>query len=133
MSLDAYLTHLQQKDFLDRQQVGDHAAKKKGAVKRIRATQAEVAEEGRTWERRWGRRAACEVGEEGIAKLVAEFMIGEADADEDEDAEEGNAAGGARRAGGAAAANRRGDKLKRMLTGLEKAADVKLAELKEHR
>ncbi|KIJ90130.1 hypothetical protein K443DRAFT_686945 [Laccaria amethystina LaAM-08-1] len=50
MSLDAYLTHLQQKGFADRQQVGDHAAKKKGAGKRIRATQAEDVEEGRTWE-----------------------------------------------------------------------------------
>ncbi|KIJ91541.1 hypothetical protein K443DRAFT_685927, partial [Laccaria amethystina LaAM-08-1] len=88
MSLDAYLTHLQQKGFLDRQQVDDHAAKKKGAGKRIRATQAEDAEEGRTWEWRWGPRAACEVGEEGIAKFVAEFMVGNADADEDEDAEE---------------------------------------------
>lgn len=130
MSLDAYLTHLQQKGFLDRQQVGDNAAKKKGAGKRIRATQAEDAEEGRTWEWRWGPRAACEVGEEGIAKFVAEFMVGNADADEDEDAEEGNAAGGARRrrAGGAAAANGREEKLQRMLAGVEKAAGGKLAE-----
>ncbi|KIJ90175.1 hypothetical protein K443DRAFT_686926 [Laccaria amethystina LaAM-08-1] len=124
MSLDAYLTHLQQKGFLDRQQVGDHAAKKKGAGKRIRATQAEDAEEGRTWEWRWGPRAACE--------FVAEFMVGNADADEDEDAEEGNAAGGGRRrrAGGAATANANGreDKLKRMLAGVEKAAGGKLAE-----
>ncbi|KIJ99265.1 hypothetical protein K443DRAFT_680105 [Laccaria amethystina LaAM-08-1] len=132
MSLDAHLTHLQQKGFLYRQQVGDHAAKKKGAGKRIRATQAEDAEEGRTWEWRWGRRAACEVGEEGIAKFVAEFMVGNADADEDEDAEEGNASGGARRrrAGGAATANANGreDKLKRMLAGVEKAGGGKLAE-----
>jgi hypothetical protein len=128
VSLDAYLTHLQQKGFLDRQQVGDHASKKKGAGKRIRATQAEDAEDGRTWEWRWGPRAACEVSEEGIAKFVAEFMVGNADADEDEDTE-GNAAGGARRrrAGGAAAANGREDKLKRMLVGVKKAAGEKLA------
>ena len=119
MSLDAYLTHLRQKGFLDCQQVGDHAAKKKGAGKRIWATQAEDAEEGRTWEWRWGPRAACEVGEEGIAKFVAEFMIGNVGAYEDEDAEEGNAADGARRrrAGGAVAANGGEDKLKWMLGG----------------
>jgi hypothetical protein len=58
-----------------------------------RATQAEDAE-GRTWEWRWGPGAACEVGEEGITKFVAEFMVGNADA------EEGNAAGGDRRRAG---------------------------------
>ncbi|KIJ90129.1 hypothetical protein K443DRAFT_686944 [Laccaria amethystina LaAM-08-1] len=61
-------------------------------------------------------------------------MVGNADANEDEDAEEGNAAGGARRrrAGGAATANAnangREDKLKRMLAGVEKGAGGKLAE-----
>ena len=129
MSLDAYLAHLQQNGFLDRQQVGDHAAEKKGTGKRIMATQAEDAEQDRTWEWRWESRAACEVGEEGIAKFVAEFMDGNADADEHEHAE-GNAAGGAgrSRAGGAAAGNGREDKLKRMLAGVEKAAGGKLAE-----
>lgn len=53
-----------------------------------------VAEEGTSFEWRWGSRAHSEVGEQAIAQFVAEFMVGHISnrrrGNEDESEEEGN-------------------------------------------
>ncbi|KAF9530740.1 MAGE family-domain-containing protein [Crepidotus variabilis] len=119
MNLDTFLSHILRQGYLDRQQVGGDAAlkgKKGAGTKRLR-TQAEDIEEGRSYEWRWGPRAHCEVGEENIAKFIAEFMV------ESDDIDEGAA-------GAAAARRKREDTLKKMYAGIEKASGGKLAELK---
>ncbi|KAF8183694.1 MAGE family-domain-containing protein [Pholiota molesta] len=111
LNLDSYLSNLIRQGYLDRYQVGGEAAGKKGkkggGMKRLR-TQAEDLDEGRTYEWRWGARAFCEVGEEFVAKFVAEFMVGNVDGD-----------------GG-----RQEELVKKMYAGVEKAAGGKLAELR---
>ncbi|KAF8151613.1 MAGE family-domain-containing protein [Crassisporium funariophilum] len=123
-NIDAYLSHLLKSSYLDRQQIGGDAAARKGkkagaGSKRLR-TQAEDLDEGRTYEWRWGARAFCEVGEEYVAKFVAEFMVGsEADPEEE--------------AGGPGRAEREREQealMQKMYKGVEKAAGGKLAELK---
>lgn len=125
LSLDTYLTNLQRQGFIERLAIGDGKQGKKGGNKRIRATQADEDDSTR-YEWRWGNRALCEVGERAIARFVAEFMVGDAASDE-EDEEEAptKRKGGARgqRAGGE-------DKLTKMMTGVERAAGGKLADLK---
>jgi len=120
-NIDGYLSHLFKQGYLDRQQVGgDVGAKKakKGGSKRLR-TQAEDREEGRTYEWRWGIRAFSEVGEEYIAKFIAEFMVSTEINQEDEGR------------GAAAAARAKEEALvKKMYVGVEKAAGGKLMELK---
>jgi hypothetical protein len=123
-NIDGYLSHLLKQGYLDRQQVGDVAARKgKPGVgsKRLR-TQAEDREEGRTYEWRWGGRAFTEVGEEYIGKFIAEFMV----STEIDQEEEG------RGAAAAAAAARAKEKalVEKMYIGVERAAGGKLMELK---
>ena len=103
---------------------GDAArkGKKGGGSKRLR-TQAEDLEEGIMYEWRWGPRAHCEVGEENIGKFVAEFMV---DGEVNEEEEGGQVAG---RRGGTAR-RKQETTLKKMYSGVEKAAGGKLAELK---
>ena len=91
-------------------------AKKGGGVKRLR-TQAEDMDEGRTYEWRWGTRAFCEVGEEGVAKFVAEFMVA-SDGDGDEEG-----------VGSAAARKKQQALADKMYAGIQKAAGGKLYEL----
>lgn len=124
MNLDTYLSNLLKHGYLDRQQVGGDAARKgkKGGSKRLR-TQAEDLEEGIMYEWRWGPRAHCEVGEEDIGKFVAEFMV---DGEVNEEEEGGRAAGGR---GAAVARKKQEDLLKKMYSGVEKAAGGKLAEV----
>lgn len=115
LNLDAYLGNLLRQGYLDRQEVGGDAAGKKkkgGGVKRLR-TQAEDMDEGRTYEWRWGPRALVEAGEVFIATFVAEFMVDSIDG-EDEVIERA----------------RRQELVKKMYSGLEKAAGGKLAELR---
>lgn len=119
MNLDSFLSSILRQGYLDRQEIGGEAArkgKKSAGSKRLR-TQAEDLEEGRVYEWRWGPRAHCEVGEEGIAKFVAEFMIENDDMDE--------APGGT-----ATSKKKKEETMKKMYTGIEKAAGGKLAELK---
>ena len=120
MNLDAYLSKLLQQNYVDRQQVGGDMtgkkAKKGGGVKRLR-TQAEDMDEGRTYEWRWGTRAFCEVGEEGVAKFVAEFMVA-SDGDGDEEG-----------VGSAAARKKQQALADKMYAGIQKAAGGKLYEL----
>ncbi|GLB42868.1 putative MAGE-domain-containing protein [Lyophyllum shimeji] len=114
-SVDTYLATLIRQGYLDRVQVGDSKKSGKGA-KRGRMTQADE-ENGATYEWRWGSRAHSEVGEQAVAKFVAEFMVGDAgDDDEDE--------GGRGRREGAAA------KLERMTKGIERAAGGQLTDIK---
>jgi len=121
MDLDTYLSKLIQQNYIDRQQVGGDGAGKKakkgGGVKRLR-TQAEDMEEGRVYEWRWGTRAFSEVGEEDVARFIAEFMVG----NEGEGDEEG--------AGSAAERRRQQALAEKMYAGVQKAAGGKLQELK---
>lgn len=126
INIDIYLSNLLKHGYLDRQQVGGDAArkgKKGGGSKRLR-TQAEDLEEGIMYEWRWGPRAHCEVGEENIGKFVAEFMV---DGEVNEEEEGGRVAG---RGGTATATRKQETILKKMYSGVEKAAGGKLAELK---
>lgn len=120
--MEQYLNNLIRQGYLDRQQVGENKKGKGKGVKRGRATQADE-EAGTTYEWRWGIRAHSEVGEQAIAKFVAEFMVG--DVEEDDDEEEGGSR--ARNKQKQAAAEVR---LEKMTKGIERAAGGTLAELK---
>lgn len=122
ISLDDYLSTLLKQGYLHRQQVGGDVGGKKGGkkggggVKRVR-TQAEDQEAGQVYEWLWGARAFAEVGEEFIAKFIAEFMVaseGEVDPDEEDAAD---------------ARKKRKETLQKMYAGVEKAAGGKLVEL----
>ena len=65
------------------------------------------------YEWRWGTRALCEVGEEGIARFIAEFMVEDLNGDED-------------------APNTQKTKARydKMYEGIEKAAGAKLTDVK---
>jgi hypothetical protein len=73
---------------------------------------------GDMYEWRWGARAFCEVGEVAIAKFVTDFMVnhgpGAGQDDEEEEARE-----------------RKKEKVKKMYTGVERAAGGTLAEIRE--
>ncbi|KAF9552820.1 MAGE-domain-containing protein [Agrocybe pediades] len=117
--LNEFLGNLLKLGYLDRQQIGGDAKKGKKTgtgVKRVR-NQADEQEAGITYEWRWGPRSFCEVGEENIAQFIAEFMV----QNDNDEQEEG--------AGGARDRNRQQERLKKMYTGVEKAAGGKLAEL----
>lgn len=84
LGLEPYLNQLIRQGFLDRYRTGE--VKGAGGKKRGRApaaTQGDDSTNPTEW--RWGPRAMSEVGETGIAKFVAEFMVrGEGDEGEDE-------------------------------------------------
>ncbi|TFK38514.1 MAGE family-domain-containing protein [Crucibulum laeve] len=124
LSTDAFLSNLLKQGFLDRQQVGDAGkSTNKGKGKRVR-TQAEDADEGRMYEWRWGPRAHCEVGEEGIGKFVAEFMVnGGLDTGDGEEGDEGGEGSREER-------KKQEELLARMTKGVERAAGGKLAEVR---
>ncbi|KAG5650330.1 hypothetical protein H0H81_012602 [Sphagnurus paluster] len=118
LPVETYLATLIRQGYLDRTQVGDikKGGKGKGA-KRARVTQADE-ESGTTYEWRWGSRAQSEVGEKGVAKFIAEFMVGDAgDDDDDDDATRGRH-------------EEAGAKLERMVKGVERAAGGQLADIK---
>ena len=118
LSVDNYLHLLWKQQYLERRIVGE--ANKPGGNKRMRATQAPRDDENSTqmYEWRWGPRAVCEVGEQKIAEFIAEFMVDGGDADDEEDNNRGNR-------------NRRQaakeEKVKKMVTGIEKAAGGRLS------
>ncbi|KAF8876784.1 MAGE family-domain-containing protein [Gymnopilus junonius] len=121
LSLDTFLSNLLKQGYLDRQQVGGDTGKKGkksgGGAKRLR-TQAEDQEAGKIFEWRWGSRAFSEVGEQNIANFVAEFMVVT-----DGEGEEDGAAATRSRA-------RQQELMKKMYTGIEKAAGGGLTDLK---
>ncbi|KAJ2933176.1 hypothetical protein H1R20_g3905, partial [Candolleomyces eurysporus] len=118
LSVDNYLHLLWRQQYLERRVVGE--ANKPGGNKRMRATQAPRDDENsnQMYEWRWGPRAICEVGEQKIAEFVAEFMVDGGDADDEEDNNRANR-------------NRRQaakeEKVKKMVTGIEKAAGGRLS------
>ncbi|THV02609.1 MAGE-domain-containing protein, partial [Dendrothele bispora CBS 962.96] len=116
-SLDGFLESLRRQGYIEQQIVGEKKAK--GAGKRIRSTQADN-DTGIKYEWRWGVRAQSEIGEQGIAQFVAEFMVTR-EHEEDEDEEEGSGRN-----------RRRQDphkKVEKMLEGIGKAAGGELAGL----
>ncbi|KAJ7048061.1 MAGE-domain-containing protein [Mycena amicta] len=130
LTLDAYLTQLMRQGYIDRAQVGAGADGKKSANKGKRGRVSAADEDiGTAYEWRWGPRAASEVGEQAIAKFIAEFMVAQhAHAEEEDDGEEGNSgAAKARSKKKQADAKARLDK---MLTGVARAAGGELAEIK---
>ncbi|KAJ7211020.1 MAGE-domain-containing protein [Mycena rebaudengoi] len=128
LSVEAYLTGLMRQGYIDKHQIGastNNAGKKGG--KRSRATQGD--EDGQTYEWRWGNRAQSEVGEQALAKFVAEFMVVEGRAEEQAEEEEGEGTQQAR----ARAKKREKDqevRLDKMIKGIERAAGGQLAEIK---
>jgi hypothetical protein len=132
-NIDAYLTHLIKQGYLDRQRVGDNkgAGAKRGRGRPVVATQGDGSEEAGTWEWRWGNRAQSEIGEQGAAKFIAEFMVerlGGDGADEEED--EGAGPSRRRRGNGrSAAADVTVQRTETMMRGIERAAGGNLAAL----
>lgn len=72
LTVNAYLTQLARQGYLDYSKVGD--AKSSGKRSRVPSTSQVRGEEGSNGEWRWGPRAHGEVGEQGVARFVAEFM-----------------------------------------------------------
>ncbi|KAG2002440.1 hypothetical protein CC2G_004632 [Coprinopsis cinerea AmutBmut pab1-1] len=138
LGTEEFLLNLARQNYIERRVVGESAAKKVAGGKRGRPTQTQrnQDDDGGTremYEWRWGPRAMCEVGEEAVARFVAEFMItseGDDDADE-EDGEDARPANGRRR-GGRQQPQRQSkkDKIQKMFEGIEKAAGGKLAEIR---
>ena len=72
LTVHAYLTQLVRQGYLDYSKIGD--VKSGGKRSRVpNATQA-GGEESSNVEWKWGPRAHGEVGEQGVARFVAEFM-----------------------------------------------------------
>lgn len=74
LTVNAYLAQLARLGYLDYSRVGDS----KSGGKRSRVPNASQADEGSNGEWRWGPRAHGEVGEQGVAQFVAEFMAEQA-------------------------------------------------------
>lgn len=143
-NLDDYLTVLLRQGYLHRQVVGEDVGKKgKGAgagVKRVR-TQAEDTQAGQMYEWKWGVRAFAEVGEELVARFVAEFMVSDYGVEVDDDEEEEEEAprrgkrgtdkgkGKAKAKAAASAREKKQEVFKLMMTGVEKAAGGNLVDL----
>ncbi|KAH8105337.1 MAGE-domain-containing protein [Cristinia sonorae] len=105
MTMDAYLNQLVRQSFIERVRVGEV----KGAKKRGRAPAATQGEDNANMiEWRWGARAISEVGETGIAKFVAEFMVHREYYGDDE--------------GGSNETEKVQKNVEKMLQGIEKAA-----------
>ena len=88
LTVDAALALWARQGYLEKARVGA-GGKGKGPGKRARATQAAADDEHlQAFEWRWGPRALSELGEQGLARFVAEFMAVPpgADAEGDEDA-----------------------------------------------
>ncbi|KAF9448427.1 MAGE-domain-containing protein [Macrolepiota fuliginosa MF-IS2] len=128
MKVDDYLSQLLRQGYLDRQIVGEvtGAGRKRarGKVGGDANNDGVGGNAGEMYEWRWGARALCEVGEEDIAKFVAEFMVdhgagaergGGDDGEEEEEANDG----------------RRKARVQKMYKGVEKAAGGTLAEIRD--
>jgi melanoma-associated antigen len=115
LSTDAFLTQLIKQNYLERRATGDTG--RAGGGKRGRATQTQRRDDDdgarEMYEWRWGTRSMCEVGEEAIARFVAEFMVEGVEADDE-----------------AQSAQKRKDQYKKMYSGIEKAAGGKLSDVK---
>lgn len=115
LSTEAFLTQLIKQNYLERRATGDTG--RTGGGKRGRAAQTQRRDDDdgarEMYEWRWGTRAMCEVGEEAIARFVAEFMVEGVEADEE-----------------AQNAQKRKDQYKKMYSGIEKAAGGKLSDVK---
>jgi len=113
LTTDNYLNQLVRQNYIERYRVGEA---KGGAKKRGRAPAATQGDEGaNAVEWRWGPRAMSEVGESGIAKFVAEFMVRGEDGEDDE--------------GNATQEEKARQRVEKMLQGIEKAAGGKLLDI----
>ncbi|KAI0089714.1 MAGE family-domain-containing protein [Irpex rosettiformis] len=125
-TIDSFLTQCTRQGYLERRRVGEV---KPGSKKRGRGPPGGTQRpgggndenEGDTWEWKWGMRAMAEVGEVGVARFVAEFMVdgsmvgaGEEE-EEEEDAEAGE--------------ERRRRKVETMMKGVERASGGELVEI----
>lgn len=72
LTVNAYLAQLTRQGYLDYSKLGD--AKSGGKRSRVPNVGQARREEGNNGEWRWGPRAHGEVGEQGVARFVAEFM-----------------------------------------------------------
>jgi len=118
VSIDTYLSQLIRQGYLDRHRVGENVQKKRG---RPSQTQGEdnVAVE---W--RWGTRAQSEVGELGVARFMAEFMVERMIENEDDEDEEGDERASRKKE----EENRK--KVEAMLKGIQRAANGTLSDVK---
>ncbi|TFK19515.1 MAGE-domain-containing protein [Coprinopsis marcescibilis] len=143
MSTESYLSSLVRQNYLDRRVQGESAG---AGSKRPRATQKAARDEDdggarEMYEWRWGSRAKCEVGEEAVARFVAEFMVGggppigggESEESEEED---GRVRGGKRGRKGKGNDNtntnsraKKEENVKKMVEGIAKAAGGRLADV----
>ena len=90
-------------------------------MKRVRATQGDGADDGTTWEWRWGHRSHSEIGEKAVAQFAAEFMVeSERRATEALEEEDGEGRAGARKREQRAAEAKR--RLETVLKGIRRAA-----------
>ena len=90
-TIDNFLTLCTRQGYLERHRIGD--AKSTTSKKRSRGGAGGGEEEGETYEWRWGPRAMAEVGEMGVARFVAEFMV-DSSMVGGEDGEDGDGEGG---------------------------------------
>jgi melanoma-associated antigen len=127
LSIEAYLNLLTKQNYLDFQRVGEAKGAGSGKGKRGRAPAATQNNEdgGGTIEWRWGSRAHSEVGEQGIASFVAEFMVERMGVEEQQDEEEGSG-----RRGEKARQEAAQKRLDGVLKGIHRAAGGNLQEIK---
>ena len=92
--LETFLGQCVRQGYLDLQRLGDAKGAQKKRGRALAATQAGNGEEAVILEWRWGPRARAEVGEQDVARFVADFMVerarreATADDDDDDDIEE---------------------------------------------
>ena len=74
-TIEAYLAQLVKQSYLDKQKINQGS--NTGPQKRGRASAAAIGEDtDASYEWKWGNRAIAEIGEQGIASFVVEFMDG---------------------------------------------------------
>lgn len=126
ITVDAYLNLLCRQGYLERQRLGDPGKVAGGKRGRAPAATQATADDGASYEWRWGNRAHSEVGEKGIGTFAAEFMVERMAVDDDEDDEDD----GGKDAGKEKRDDARKKVLEKMIKGIGRAAGGSLAELK---
>lgn len=124
ITVDAYLNLLCRQGYIEHQRLGDAGKAPGGKRGRAPAATQANAEEGATYEWRWGNRAHSEVGEMGIGTFAAEFMVERMGMEDEEEEDGGRGAGKGKRN------DARKKLLEKMIKGIGRAAGGSLAEIK---
>lgn len=90
LTLEQYLNNAIRQGYLERQRVGEVKGQQKKRGRAAAVTQGGANDDAIVFEWRWGPRAYAEVGEQDVARFVAEFMVERTRGDVNDEEEEEN-------------------------------------------